>query len=60
MPCTTKTDENAEIKIDRIIPNDCSLSIRMVAKMWNTDEETVTQTLKTDLNVIKVWTRMIP
>jgi hypothetical protein len=54
-----KPKKNAE-KISEIVQKDQCLSIRMIAKIVNMDEETVRQILHDQLNMRKVCAKMIP
>ncbi|GFX48184.1 mariner Mos1 transposase [Trichonephila clavipes] len=58
-PSTSKTDENVE-KVVSLIRSDRRLSIRAIAETVNIDKECVWQILHDNLNMQKVWAKMVP
>ncbi|KAL4091658.1 hypothetical protein QTP88_026315 [Uroleucon formosanum] len=58
-PTTSSTNENVE-KIDKIIRQDRRLSVRAVAEMVNIDRESVRKILVENLNIKKVYAKMVP
>jgi hypothetical protein len=58
-PVKIETDENME-KVRTLVRTGRRLNIRMIAEELNTDKETATQILTTDLNKKKVCSKMIP
>jgi hypothetical protein len=58
-PVTMKHDENVD-KVRTLVRNDHRLSIRMIAKEFNVEKETVRQILTENLKMKKVCAKMVP
>ncbi|GFT47338.1 mariner Mos1 transposase [Trichonephila clavipes] len=58
-PSTSKTEENVE-KVASLIRSDRRLSIRAIAETVNIDKECVRQILHDNLNMQKVFAKMVP
>jgi predicted HTH transcriptional regulator len=58
-PTTSRTEENVA-KVHQIVCQNHRLSVRSIAKQVNIDRETVRKILTEDLDMRKVYAKMVP
>ncbi|XP_039610931.1 protein GVQW3-like [Polypterus senegalus] len=58
-PSTSRTEENVE-KIRQMVRKDRRLSVRMIAETINIDKDTAWKILREDLNMKKVYAKLVP
>jgi len=58
-PTTNRTEENIS-KVRQIVRENRRLTVRSIAELVNIDRETVRKILTEDLDMRKVWAKMVP
>jgi len=58
-PATSRTEENIA-KIRQIVRKNCRLTVRSIAEQVNIDRETVRKILTEDLDIRKVYSKIVP